>query len=103
MNRTMTIGTTAVVLASMMFLGFQCGSPEFTGAKVYINQKNYKEAMRLLEIETQKNPGNEEAWYLLGSLRSETSAYKGMNVAFTEALKLTSMHENGVKTRGYKL
>ena len=103
MKRTMTIGTTAVVLASMMFLGFQCGSPEFTGAKVYINQKNYKEAMRLLEIETQKNPGNEEAWYLLGSLRSETSDYKGMNVAFTEALKLTSKHENEIKTRRYNL
>ncbi|MEK6651085.1 MAG: tetratricopeptide repeat protein [Bacteroidota bacterium] len=96
MKRNTLLGLTLVLLASLAFQGFQCGSPEFTGAKVYINQKNYKEAMRLLDIETQKNPGNEEAWFLLGHLRSEAGEYAAMNVAFNEALKLSPKHQKEI-------
>lgn len=96
MKRNSLLGLTLVLVASLAFQGFQCGSPEFTGAKVYINQKNYKEAMRLLDIETQKNPSNEEAWFLLGQLRSEDGDYAGMNVAFNEAWKLAPKHHREI-------
>ncbi|MCU0452595.1 MAG: tetratricopeptide repeat protein [Bacteroidetes bacterium] len=101
MKRNSIVILTLVLLSSLAFQGFQCGSPEFTGAKVYINQKNYKEAMRLLEIETQKNPANEEAWFILGQLRAESGDYVGMNVAFNEALKLGPKHEREVKALRY--
>lgn len=101
MKRNSMFILTLVLVSSLAFQGFQCGSPEFTGAKVYINQKNYKEAMRLLEIETQKNPANEEAWFLLGQLRSESGDYVGMNVAFNEALKLGPKHQREVQAIRY--
>ena len=34
----------AGILASMIFQSFQCASPEFTGAKLAYNQKDYKKA-----------------------------------------------------------
>src|SRR3989339_1703929 len=48
-------GVFALILASFVLQGYQCGSPEFTGAKVHMQQKNFTEAIRLLEIEVQKN------------------------------------------------
>ncbi len=88
---------TVSLLAILVFQGFQCGSPEFTGAKVYIQQKNFTEAIRLLEIETQNNPGNEEAWFLLGQLQSEQGNYIKMNEAFTKALELDKKHAVDIK------
>jgi len=79
-------------VASFMFLGYQCGSPEFTGAKVHIQQKNYKEAIRLLEIEVQKNPQNEEAWFFLGGLKADQGDLIGMNHSFNAALKISPKH-----------
>jgi tetratricopeptide (TPR) repeat protein len=90
-----------IVLASFMFQGYQCGSPEFTGAKVYITQKNYKEAIRMLEIEVKKNPTNEEAWYFLGSLRGDEGNYKAMNKAFAEVLKLSNKHASEIRAIRY--
>jgi tetratricopeptide (TPR) repeat protein len=90
-----------IVLASFLFQGYQCASPEFTGAKVYINQKNYKEAIRMLEIEVQKNPTNEEAWYYLGSLKGDEGDYQAMNKAFGEALKLSNAHASEIRAIRY--
>jgi len=48
------------MLGLVIFQGFQCASSEFTGAKLKMTQKNYKEAKRLLEIEVNSMglPGN---------------------------------------------
>lgn len=94
-------GVFALILASFILQGYQCGSPEFTGAKVHMQQKNYKEAIRLLEIEVAKNPANEEAWYLLGGLKADEHDYEGMNKAFTEALKLSNVHAEEIKAIRY--
>lgn len=80
------------MLGLVIFQGFQCASSEFTGAKLKMTQKNYKEAKRLLEIEVQKNPTNDEAWYLLGALSSEDQEYVRMNEAFDSALELSDKH-----------
>jgi tetratricopeptide (TPR) repeat protein len=81
-----------LTVIGLMTQAFQCGSPEMTGANVYIQQKNYPAAIGLLEKETQKNPANEEAWFKLGQLRGEAGNYEGMNVAFKEALKISQVH-----------
>ena len=41
----------ALLLAGLLIQGFQCGSPEFTGAKVQEQNKNYSEAAKLYEKE----------------------------------------------------
>lgn len=81
--------------------GFQCGSPEFSGAKLRISQKDFKGAIALLETEVQKNPGNEEAWYLLGGLKADQSDYAGMNVAFAAALKINDKHAKEIRNFRY--
>ncbi len=92
-----------LIAVALMTQAFQCGSPEFTGAKVYIQQKNYKEAVRLLEAETQKNPNNEEAWYLLGLTKGkDLDDYVGMNQAFNAALKLSNAHQREIHALRYQ-
>jgi len=92
MKRVFTVYTIAGVLAIFVFQGFQCASPEFTGAKVYIQQRNFAEALPLLENEVKNNPQNEEAWYLLGAIRADMDNYTGMNEAFDQALKISNVH-----------
>jgi tetratricopeptide (TPR) repeat protein len=91
----------AITVASFMFFGYQCGSPEFTGAKVHLQQKNFKEALRLLELEVKKNPQNEEAWFFLGGLRADQGDLAGMNSAFQEALKISPKHTNEIHAMKY--
>jgi tetratricopeptide (TPR) repeat protein len=94
-------GAVVLLLATFLFQGYQCGSPEFTGAKVHMQQKNYKEAIRLLELEVEKNPTNAEAWYLLGGLKADEGDYEGMNKAFNEALKLSQQHAAEIRAIRY--
>ena len=89
------------VFALLTFQGFQCASSEFTGAKLQLQQKNFKEAKRLLELEVEKNPGNEEAWYLLGAVNGDEQEYKAMNEAFNEALKISDKHKSEIHSIRY--
>lgn len=88
-------------VASLLFVGYQCGSPEFTGAKVHIQQRNFKEAARLLEIEVQKNPQNEEAWFFLGGLKADQGDLTGMTKAFDAALKISPKHAGEIRAMRY--
>jgi tetratricopeptide (TPR) repeat protein len=92
MNRRFVLWLSLTVIALLMFQGFQCASPEFTGAKVHIQQRKFNEAIPLLEKEVANNPQNEEAWYLLGAIRADLGEYEAMNKAFDEALKLGPRH-----------
>jgi tetratricopeptide (TPR) repeat protein len=89
-NNLITI-TLFLLCAGLMIQGFECGSAEFEGAKVYQQQKNYKEAIRLYEAELQKNPKNEEAWYRLGVVKGELDDMEGMNDAFKHALNISNV------------
>lgn len=99
-QRILNAFTTAAIV-STIFLGFQCGSPEFTGAKVHLQQKNFKEAIRLLEIEVQKNPQNEEAWFFLGGLKADQGDLVGMSKAFEAALKISPKHAAEIRAMRY--
>ncbi|HEY4613330.1 MAG TPA: tetratricopeptide repeat protein, partial [Bacteroidota bacterium] len=96
MKRLFAVYAMVSILAVVVFQGFQCASAEFTGAKVHIQQRNYAEALPLLEKEVQMNPQNEEAWYLLGAVRADMNDYKGMNEAFDAALKISNVHVNEI-------
>jgi tetratricopeptide (TPR) repeat protein len=88
MKASVKLLTLTLFILTMAFEGFQCGSPELEGAKVYRNQKNYQAAIEQLKKETAKNPSNEEAWYLLGDIYFETNDLENMSAAFSECLRI---------------
>lgn len=88
----------ALVLTALLLGLLGCGSPEFTGAKVFIQQRKYDDAIRLLEIEVKKNPTNEQAWFFLGGLKSDKNDVAGMNYAFDECLKISPRYSNEIQT-----
>ncbi|MFM8456311.1 MAG: tetratricopeptide repeat protein, partial [Ignavibacteria bacterium] len=65
-----------LLLGSLIIQSFQCASPEFTGAKLAYNQKDYKKALVSLEKEVVKNPTNAEAWYLLADCHYRLNDFK---------------------------
>jgi superkiller protein 3 len=82
---------TIMILSCMALLflpGFQCGSPELTSAKLYIQQKNWDKALEAAEKEVKNNPKSVEGWFVLGNIRGEKKDWKGMVDAFNECLKL---------------
>ncbi|HTP13165.1 MAG TPA: hypothetical protein VMM37_06025, partial [Bacteroidota bacterium] len=92
----------AVLAFALTSQGFQCSSPEFSGAKLRIQQKDYKGAISLLETEVQKNPANEEAWFLLGGLKGDQNDFNGMNFAFNQALKINDKHAKDIYNIRYR-
>jgi tetratricopeptide (TPR) repeat protein len=93
----------ALLLVGFLTQGFQCGSPEFTGAKVQEQNKNYPEAARLFEKEVQKNPANADAWYRLGRIRGmQLNDFDGMIEAFQESEKHSHEFSSDIRAlRGY--
>ncbi len=65
------MGALGAVLGVVAVVNFHCASPEFTTAKIALGQRDYPKAVRNLELETQKNPSNIEAWLLLAQVRRE--------------------------------
>jgi tetratricopeptide (TPR) repeat protein len=91
-----------LLLVGFINQGFQCGSPDFTGAKVQEQNKNYPEAIRLYEIEVKKNPMNEEAWFRLGFVKGETGDLAGMSDAFTHAITISDAHASDIKSLRFR-
>lgn len=70
MNRFYLMSLTVLALVGFISItGFQCGSAEVTSAKLYLQREDWPNAERALAKETEKNPANAEAWYLLGQTR----------------------------------
>jgi tetratricopeptide (TPR) repeat protein len=76
---------------------FQCASAELTGAKLYINQKQYDKAKEALLKEVQKNPASDEGWFLLGSIHGEEGNFSLMLDAFDNSLKASKKFEQQIK------
>jgi tetratricopeptide (TPR) repeat protein len=93
MNRYVPLALLALVAFYFVSTGFQCGSAETTSAKLYMQQKNWAKAEESLLKEVAKNEKNEEAQFLLGSVRYEMKNFAGMNQAFTSALALGDQHK----------
>jgi len=77
----------------VMVLGiaaFQCSSPELTGAKLYINQKQYDKAKEALLAEVEKNPASDEGWFLLGSLYGDEGEIEKMLESFDKSLAIST-------------
>ncbi|MFN8358513.1 MAG: tetratricopeptide repeat protein [Candidatus Kapaibacterium sp.] len=83
--------TVFVVLAcSLALQSFECASPEFTSAKLALNQKDYLKARDLLEKVVAKNPNDANSWYLLANCRRTLLDYAGAGEAIIKAQSLPS-------------
>jgi tetratricopeptide (TPR) repeat protein len=71
------------------FMAFDCSSAELTGAKLYIQQKEYDKAKEALQKEVAKNPLNDEAWYLLGTLEGEDGNFAKMVEAYDKSTSIS--------------
>jgi tetratricopeptide (TPR) repeat protein len=96
MNRFLPILALLLALVYVSTTGFQCGSAETTSAKLYMQQKQWQKAEESLLKEVTKNPKNEEAWYLLGTVRYEVRNFTGMNEAYTKTLELGVTHKKDI-------
>jgi len=79
-----------------MFLGFtafECASAELTGAKMYLQQKQYDKAKETLLKEVEKNPKSDEGWFLLGGLYSDEGNVPEMLKAFDQSLAISKKYE----------
>jgi len=68
------------------FMAFDCSSAELTGAKLYIQQKQFDKAKDALQKEVAKNPASDEGWYLLGTLYGEDGNYDKMVEAYDKSV-----------------
>ncbi|MFA5806550.1 MAG: tetratricopeptide repeat protein [Melioribacteraceae bacterium] len=75
------------------FTAFDCASAELTGAKMYINQKQYEKAKETLLKEVEKNPKSDEGWFLLGGIYSEEGNIPEMLKAFDNSVAISKKFE----------
>jgi tetratricopeptide (TPR) repeat protein len=65
------------------------GGPNVSGAKLYVQQNNLEQAIKVLLKEIEEiNPNNEDAWYLLGYVYARQKKYDKMVEAFNKAVEL---------------
>ena len=79
------------------FMAFDCSSAELTGAKLYINQKQYAKAKESLLKDVQKNPKSDEGFYLLGYLYGEEGDVPNMIDAFNKSVAISPKFESQIK------
>ena len=82
----------SILVVALVTQGFQCSSAEMTSARLYMQRSDWESAQKSLEKELANNPQNEEAWYLLGRVKSEKKDFAGMNGAFEKALSISKAH-----------
>ena len=96
MKRSIPAGLLFLVATYFSVTAFQCGSAEMTTAKLAIKNGQYDKAEESLMRAVEKNPEEEEAWFLLGQVRLERKNYEGMNQAYTKALAISNTHEKEI-------
>lgn len=84
------------ILVGLMFTGFSCSSSSLTGARLYIQQKNYDAAYASLQKEISTNPQSDEGWYLLGYVYGEKGQMDSMVVAFDKSLSISKKFQKDI-------
>ncbi|MCF8260872.1 MAG: tetratricopeptide repeat protein [Melioribacteraceae bacterium] len=86
-----------IVSMALGITAFQCGSTEMTSAKLYIQQKKFDKAKESLEKEVEKNPKNDEAFYLLGTVEAELGNYNNILENFDKALEISTKNKEKIE------
>lgn len=87
----------SIITMALGITAFECSSAELTGAKLYLNQKQYDKAKESLMKEVEKNPKSDEGWYLLGFLHGEEGNFQEMLNAYDKSLSISKKFEAGIK------
>lgn len=86
----------AALFAGMIFSGFECSSTELTSARLYIQQKNYDQAIEVLKKDIQKNPKSDEGWFLLGHTYGEVGNIDSMLIAYDKSSAISNKFEKQI-------
>ncbi len=83
---------------------FSGGGPNVRGAKLYIRENQLDKAIEVLTKEiTERDPNNEDAWYLFGYVYARQQKYEKMVEAFDKAVELKpKFKDDGIKINGDK-
>jgi tetratricopeptide (TPR) repeat protein len=76
----------------MMFVSFTSVAQFLTSAKLYMRYKEYDKAEASALKAVEKDPDEEEAWFILGQARHELKKYPEMIAAFDKALAINKDH-----------
>ncbi|NTV45606.1 MAG: tetratricopeptide repeat protein, partial [Chlorobiales bacterium] len=100
MNRSSHIIITMLVAGFFAVAVQGCGGGGVTGAKLYMQQKNYKAAVEALEQEVSQNPKNDEAYYLLGKIYYDQKEFLKSKQNLKKSLDLNPASPNKAEING---
>ena len=86
----------SLVLVGLMFTGFSCSSSSLTGARLYIQQKNYEKAVESLQKEVETNPASAEGFYLLGFVYGEMGDMDKLIINFDKSLSISGQFQKDI-------
>jgi tetratricopeptide (TPR) repeat protein len=86
----------SALFLGMLFTGFQCASTELTSAKLYIQQKNYDKALEVLKKDVEKNPQDDEGYYLMGTIYGEKGQYSQLVDSYNKSLSISKKFEKDI-------
>jgi tetratricopeptide (TPR) repeat protein len=86
----------SALFLGMIFTGFQCASTELTSAKLYIQQKNYDKALEVLKKDVEKNPQDDEGYYLMGNIYGEKGQYSQLVDSYNKSLLISKKFEKDI-------
>lgn len=91
-----------VLFLGMLFLASLSHAQYLTTAKLALKQSQFEKAEASAVIATQKDPNDEEGWFVLGQARYELKKYVEMLEAFDKAMALDP-EEHGEEIGRYRL
>ena len=94
--QTKKIFMVAILLTGFMLTGFSCSSSNLTGARLYIQQKNYDKALASLKKEVAANPKSDEGYYLMGYVYSLQNKVDEMLDAFNKSLAISPKYQKEI-------
>ena len=89
------------VLILLSFILMQCRSSYISSAKNYIAATEYDKAIGLCLVAIDENPGDDNAYYVLGQAYGHKGLFLEMDDAFKKALELSDRHAEEIEQ--YKL
>ena len=90
----------AVFLLSAILVTLACmANPHFVGGKNYIKQEVWDKAIQELEMATDEQPENAEAWYYLGWAYGETGDFGNAGRAFNRSKEISDQFAGQVDSK----
>ena len=83
-----------LILAAFVLAG--CRSPEMRSAGIAMNEKDWQRAIRNLNEELARNPGNPEAYYSMGLCYEKLNDWKNMATYYDSSLAVSDLFKEQI-------